>query len=72
VTASASPSGVQALSFYAISFQSVNSKACGSLAASLIFYFFLIDEIQSRQMKMKHWACNAVAAASYSLMIEVY
>ncbi len=34
-------SGVQArIYFYAISFQSVNSKACGSKAASLIFYFF--------------------------------
>jgi hypothetical protein len=55
VTASASPSGVQALSFYAISFQSVNSKACGSLAASLIFYFFLIDELLKMFLKLKQW-----------------
>jgi hypothetical protein len=40
VPANASPSGVQArIFFYAISFQSVNGKACGSKAASLLFYF---------------------------------
>jgi hypothetical protein len=39
-TANASPSGVQArIYFYAVSFQSVNSKACGSMAASLCFIF---------------------------------
>jgi hypothetical protein len=30
--------------FYAVSLRSVNSKACGSMAASLSFLFFLVDE----------------------------
>ena len=61
--------------------QSLKSYLCCSLCctaglrqvggyANLLF--FLIDEIQSRHKKMKRWACNAVAAASYSLMIEVH
>jgi hypothetical protein len=47
-TASASQIGAPpkgkggAFCFYAISFQSVNGKACGSMAASLFFYFFLL------------------------------
>jgi len=39
-TANASPSGVQARIYFAISLRSVNSIACGSFAASLFFYFF--------------------------------
>jgi hypothetical protein len=38
------PSGVQArIYFYAISFQSVNSKACGSKVATQLFYFLKND-----------------------------
>jgi len=35
--------------FYAISFQSVNSKACGSKAASLIFIFLKADRIKMQR-----------------------
>jgi len=50
--------------FYAISFQSVNSKACGSFAASLFFYFSLVDTMLNRLYKIEHRALNAVAAAA--------
>jgi len=47
VQADASPSGVQArIYFYAISFQSVNGKACGSKAASLSFCFFWLMNVE--------------------------
>jgi hypothetical protein len=37
----------EATSFiYAISFQSVNGKACGSKAASLIIYFFWLMNVE--------------------------
>jgi len=43
-TANASPSGVQGTTFfYAISFQSVNSKACGSKVLRRLFIFFVAE-----------------------------
>ena len=66
-TANASPSGVQARIYFAISLRSVNSIACGSKAASLFFY--LVDEIQSRFYKIKQWALKTVAAAASSLIL---
>jgi hypothetical protein len=51
----------------------VQSIASPAAAWQLRYSFiFLVDEMQSRQMKMKRWASKAVAAASYNLMIEVY
>jgi len=50
--------------FYAISFQSVNGKACGSMAASLLSLFFLVDEMLNRLYKIKQWVRNAAAAAA--------
>ena len=32
-------------------------------------FIFLIDEIQSRLIKMKCWACDAVAAAASSFIL---
>jgi hypothetical protein len=49
--------------FYAVSFQSVNSKACGSKVAKPLF-IFLIDEVVKHFYKIKPWACNAVATAA--------
>ena len=45
-TANASNSGMQAwIYFYAFSLRSVKGKACGSFAASPIFYFFWLQAI---------------------------
>jgi hypothetical protein len=72
VTANASPSGVQArIYFYAISFQSVNSNACGSIAPPIggNLLFFLIDEMMKHFYKLKPWALKTVAAAASSFII---
>jgi hypothetical protein len=50
-------------------FQSNNGIAYGSIVASLFFYFFLIDEIQSRQRKWKSWALKTVAAAASTFIL---
>jgi len=50
--------------YFAISLRSVNSIACGSMAASLFFYFYLVDEVQSRFYKIEQWALKTVAAAA--------
>jgi hypothetical protein len=52
--------------YFAISFQSVNSSACGSMAASLCFYFYLVDEMLNRLYKIKQRALKTVAAAAGS------
>jgi hypothetical protein len=49
---------------------SVQSKAKPAAAWQLRYSFiFLIDEMQSRFFKMKHWACKAVAAAASSFIL---
>jgi hypothetical protein len=54
--------------FYAISFQSVNGNACGSFAASPIFYFFDY-KIFETFYKIKLWALKTVAAAASSFIL---
>jgi hypothetical protein len=50
--------------FYAVSFQSVNSRAYRQHGSFAILLFFLIDVMLSRLYKIKQWALKTVAAAA--------